>query len=82
MRIRKSCSFGLVLGLVVFVPHSFAAQMPAKPAPRPQAFPTPNFIHEKYDGVLSVNDHCPVRHGKLHPGIRPTYINRQPVGFC
>jgi len=80
MRIVTSC----LVGLLAFAHPATAA--PGKPAPppqtRPQPFPTPNFIHEKYDGVLSVNDHCPVRHGKLHPSIRPTYVNRQPVGFC
>jgi len=36
----------------------------------------------QYDSMLSVNDQCPVRHGHLNPGIRPMYVNRQPVGFC
>jgi len=56
----------------------------ATPAPRPvpQRFYAPVFAKAKYDSVLSVNDRCPVKHGRLNPNIRPTYINRQPVGFC
>ena len=56
----------------------------AKPAPRamPQRFYAPVYEKAKYDSLLSVNDHCPVKHGRLNPNIRPTYINRQPVGFC
>jgi hypothetical protein len=54
------------------------------PPPRvmPQRFYAPIFEKEPYDSVLSLNDHCPVKHGKLNTNIRPTYINRQPVGFC
>jgi hypothetical protein len=36
----------------------------------------------KYDSLLSVNEQCPIRGGKLNPGIRPMYVNRKPVGFC
>jgi hypothetical protein len=54
------------------------------PPPRMMAqhFYAPIFEKERYDSVLSLNDHCPVKHGKLNTNIRPTYINRQPVGFC
>jgi len=57
---------------------------PATTAPRPvpQKFYAPVFAKAKYGSVLSVNDRCPVKHGRLNPNIRPTYINRQPVGFC
>jgi len=48
----------------------------------PQRFYAPVYEKAKYDSLLSVNDHCPVKHGRLNPNIRPTYINRQPVGFC
>ena len=51
------------------------------PAVRP---PYPQLVFDKaqYESLLSVNDHCPVRGGRLNPGIRPMYVNRQPVGFC
>lgn len=64
---------------------AIAAPTPkAPPAPREQTqrFYAPIFEKERYDSVLSLNDHCPVKHGKLNTNIRPTYINRQPVGFC
>jgi len=56
----------------------------AKQAPRPvpQKFYAPVFAKAKYDSVLSVNDRCPVRGGRLTPSIRPTYVNRLPVGYC
>ncbi len=42
----------------------------------------PPFAKAQYDSLMSVNDRCPVRRGHLNPGIRPMYVNRQPVGFC
>jgi hypothetical protein len=42
----------------------------------------PPYTKLQYDSMLSVNEQCPVRHGHLNPGIRPMYVNRQPVGFC
>ena len=59
------------------------AKAPVKAPPaRPQAFYAPVFKQEMYESLLSVNERCPVKHGKLNPSVRPTYINRQPVGFC
>jgi len=49
---------------------------------QPQHFYAPVFQREMYDNQLSVNDRCAVKHGKLNKSIRPTYVNRQPVGFC
>jgi len=56
----------------------------AKGSPRevPQKFYAPVYEKAKYGTEISVNDHCPVKHGRLNPNIRPTYVNRQPVGFC
>ena len=42
----------------------------------------PPYAKLQYDSMMSVNTQCPVRHGHLNPGIRPMYVNRQPVGFC
>jgi len=62
-------------------PRSAQAQKPAPPTPAPG--PRKGvFVKVTYDSQLSVNEHCPVRHGALNPGIRPVYVNRQPVGFC
>lgn len=57
---------------------------PKKAAPqavRP-AYPTLVYAKAYYESLLSVNDRCPVRGGRLNPNVRPMYINRQPVGFC
>jgi YHS domain-containing protein len=65
----------------------------AAPAPTPPAHQKPAlrvsppmyseiYQKERYDSVLSVNDRCPVRGGRLTPSIRPTYVNRLPVGYC
>lgn len=43
----------------------------------------PTYDKVRYaDGLLSVNDQCPVRGGRLATSIRPVYVNRRPVGFC
>lgn len=77
--------FGALVAVVALAPAAFAAppaKAPPNPAYQPQRFYAPVYAKERYDSVLSLNDHCPVKHGKLNPRIRPTYINRQPVGFC
>jgi hypothetical protein len=82
---RVGRALGLVGVLTALTLPGMAAQIPVpKPAPRPatQAPPAPIFAKVKYESALSLNDRCPVRGGKLSPNIRPTYINRQPVGFC
>ena len=55
---------------------------PKKASPNPRAIPQIIYKREQYDSLVSVNDHCPVRHGRLNSTIRPVYVNRQPVGFC
>jgi len=74
------------LALAGFAALAAAPAPKAKTPPAPQgngprAF-APIFEKERYDSVLSLNDRCPVRHGRLNTNIRPTYINRQPIGFC
>jgi hypothetical protein len=34
------------------------------------------------DGLVSLNDRCPVRKVELNPRMPPVYVNGQPVGFC
>lgn len=34
------------------------------------------------DGLVSINDQCPVRRTKLSPGVAPIYVNGRPLGFC
>ena len=61
----------------------------AAPAPpqegRPklhQPFYAPVYQKESYGGAMSINDRCPVKHGPLNKTIRPSYVNRQTVGYC
>jgi len=65
------------------VPKS--AKQGAAPRGKPALSPMPRippYAKAQYDSMMSVNDRCPVRRGHLNPGIRPMYVNRQPVGFC
>ena len=34
------------------------------------------------DGLVSLNDRCPVRKVGLNLKMPPVYVNRRPVGFC
>jgi hypothetical protein len=34
------------------------------------------------DGLVSVNDRCPVTKRKLSVHFPPVYVNGQPIGFC
>jgi len=34
------------------------------------------------DGMLSINDRCPVTKRKLSIHFPPVYVNGQPIGFC
>lgn len=34
------------------------------------------------DGLVSVNDRCPVKRSKLNRKMTPIYANGRPVGFC
>ena len=34
------------------------------------------------DGLVSLNDRCPVRKGPLNLRMPPVYVNGRPVGFC
>jgi len=59
----------------------------AASAPRPipiqaQHFYAPVFQKEPYGNAMSINDRCPVKHGALNKSIRPSYVNRQTVGYC
>jgi hypothetical protein len=47
--------------------------------------PSPDLSHPKIrygDSLVSLNDRCPVRQGKLNGTYAPVYVNRYPVGFC
>lgn len=42
------------------------------------AFPRVRFA----DGMISVNDRCPITKRKLSIHFPPVYVNGQPIGFC
>jgi len=56
-----------------------------RPASSQTYVPTADLEHPKIryaDSTVSLNDRCPVRHGKLNPAYVPVYVNGRPVGFC
>lgn len=56
-----------------------------RPAPAQDVVPTKDPAHPrvKYaDSLLSLNDRCIVRRGRLNPLFKPVYVNGRPVGFC
>ena len=66
-----------------------AAAAPAadKPAPPPLAeyvSPADTLPRLRYlaDGLVTLNDRCPVRKVKLNPRMHAAYVNGRPVGFC
>ena len=36
----------------------------------------------EYEGIMSLNDRCPVRADPLSAAIEPVYVNGRPLGFC
>jgi hypothetical protein len=42
------------------------------------AFPRLKFA----DGLVSINERCPVTKRKLSVHFPPVYVNGQPIGFC
>ncbi|MCB1183803.1 hypothetical protein KDM41_10245 [bacterium] len=34
------------------------------------------------DGLITLNDRCPVRKVRLNPKMGASYVNGRPVGFC
>ena len=47
--------------------------------------PTADLEHPKVryaDSLVSLNDRCPVRTGKLSTTYKPVYVNHRPIGFC
>lgn len=58
-----------------------------KPAPPPLATfvtPTDSLPRLRYlaDGLVTLNDRCPVRKVKLNPRMQAAYVNGRPIGFC
>jgi hypothetical protein len=60
---------------------------PATAAPPPLAefvSPTDSLPHLRLlaDGLVTLNDRCPVRKVKLNPRMHAAYVNGRPIGFC
>ena len=67
---------GIALAAALIAPRDGAAQ---------RMVPTRDKAHQriKYaDSLVSINDRCAVKESALAAGIRPVYVNHQPVGFC
>ncbi len=79
----------LMLMLVLLVAPVLAADdTPVKPmAAEPFAefvSPADSLPHMRYlaDGLVTMNDRCPVRKVRLNPMMGASYVNGRPVGFC
>jgi len=46
--------------------------------------PADSLPHLRYfaDGLVTLNDRCPVRKVRLNPRMGASYVNGHPVGFC
>ena len=84
---RRSVRYALAGGFLFVAsaasaaPAPKASTPPSHPSP-PQAFYAPVFKKEQYGNAMSINDRCPVKHGVLNKSIRPSFVNRQTVGYC
>jgi hypothetical protein len=73
------------LRVLTFAAAIAAAAFLSAPAPAQTYVPQPDLEHPKIqysDSTVSMNDRCPVRHGKLNTGYKPVYVNGRPIGFC
>jgi len=63
-----------------------AADSAAPEAPPLAVFvtPTDSLPHLRFlaDGLVTLNDRCPVRKVKLNPRMHAAYVNGRPIGFC
>jgi hypothetical protein len=75
-RYRAAVGAALFVGLVVLAAGPARAQtfVPGEDRDHPRILYS--------DSLLSLNDRCIVRQGRLNPGFKPVYVNGRPVGFC
>lgn len=69
----------LPLGLAAFVGPGFGV------AEGQEYVPTDDPAHPRIqypDSLVSLNDRCAVRQGKLSTTYTPVYVNGRPIGFC
>ena len=62
-----------------------AVALSGRPGTAQVYVPTTDINHPKIryaDSLVSLNDRCPVRTGKLSTTYKPVYVNHRPIGFC
>jgi hypothetical protein len=62
-----------------------AVALTGRPGTAQVYVPTADLNHPKVryaDSLVSLNDRCPVRTGKLSTTYKPVYVNHRPIGFC
>jgi hypothetical protein len=62
-----------------------AVALSGRPGTAQVYVPTADINHPKIryaDSLVSLNDRCPVRTGKLSTTYKPVYVNHRPIGFC
>ena len=69
----------LPLGLAALVGPGFGVAVGQEYVPEDD----PAHPHIRYlDSLVSLNDRCAVRQGKLSTTYAPVYVNGRPIGFC
>lgn len=69
----------------VLLTATAAAALAGRPGTAQVYVPTEDLAHPKIryaDSLMSLNDRCPVRTGKLSTTYKPVYVNHRPIGFC
>jgi hypothetical protein len=62
-----------------------ATEMPLEVEPFAEfVAPQDSLPHLRFlaDGLITLNDRCPVRKVRLNPRMGASYVNGRPVGFC
>lgn len=60
------------------------ASAPVHPPVAEFISPSDSLPHLRYlaDGLVTLNDRCPIRKVRLNPKMNAAYVNGHPVGFC
>lgn len=92
MRVMPLCAAAVLWAAAALAQADGAAPAGAaaaadKPAPPPLAefvSPADSLPRLRFlaDGLVTLNDRCPVRKVKLNPRMHAAYVNGRPVGFC
>ena len=83
MRIRPATAVPWIVALLSACTADRQPQLVASAKAPEYADSTAEFPRVRFDdGLVSVNDHCPVRKHKLNLKMPPVYVNGRPIGFC